>query len=642
MPWTKQTVKIEVPKEWISSIEPAINDLKTNVLDPLVGETYDPNNPTVFPGGIFSTVFNILDALPAGIDTSTNVIMPLVQGFLDNLETLYFDISNTSISTFILTPYSKGVNEPIISIPLQREVEGITNADNTTIQLKTLPTSKAIQLLKESFDDEFDLSRPLLSENGQYYFFGILYSINISTQEEIDKIQEISNILSSLLNFVDLPEFEKAKRKLDEEYAKIEETQETEGVSTLPDWYGISINNLFPFMKDINDFFKEMTETCQSYITATETAIDALKKTIAFKIATLYKFVKSTSELIQQFQTIGELTDVYVIQAQGTGLSSLKSDLQNIPSSILSNNMTFMWIVGGNTTQFKEIENLIGIVKQVTEMPIKVDAIITDKDTGSYFNPIEVDIMCITKDASIYYTLDGGDPFWNPSRILYTGTPISIVNENTTLKAVGVKSGLINSDTFIFNYNYKVAPLTYYIVEEDNAVVRRIYVECETDSVQIRYTLDGSNVTETSPLYSSYIGIEYYSQVRIKGFKVGYTFSDQLEFTMVPKVAPIHYFDETTDIEILQGDTFTESILVRLDCETNDALIFYTLDGTSPVIELDETGSYISGNDATIFYDEPFVIAKNIFINKKIYAIGARPAFDASDVTYREIQFTNA
>ncbi|WNB90752.1 DUF6359 domain-containing protein [Bacillus sp. NEB1478] len=66
-----------------------------------------------------------------------------------------------------------------------------------------------------------------------------------------------------------------------------------------------------------------------------------------------------------------------------------------------------------------------------------------------------------TADTSIYYTTDGSDPTIDST--LYT-SPITI-NEDTTIKALGVKEGLKNSDIATFSYQVALAGLRIHDIQ---------------------------------------------------------------------------------------------------------------------------------------------------------------------------------
>jgi len=64
---------------------------------------------------------------------------------------------------------------------------------------------------------------------------------------------------------------------------------------------------------------------------------------------------------------------------------------------------------------------------------------------GTFAQPLvnDVTIGTTTVGATLYYTVDGSDP--TASSLIYTGSPISIP-QSLTLKVVGIKDGLANSD----------------------------------------------------------------------------------------------------------------------------------------------------------------------------------------------------
>ena len=67
---------------------------------------------------------------------------------------------------------------------------------------------------------------------------------------------------------------------------------------------------------------------------------------------------------------------------------------------------------------------------------------------GEYENSVEVSISCATADATIYYTLDGTEPDEDATE--YTA-PFTLT-ATTTVKAIAVKTGMINSEVAIITY----------------------------------------------------------------------------------------------------------------------------------------------------------------------------------------------
>ena len=83
-----------------------------------------------------------------------------------------------------------------------------------------------------------------------------------------------------------------------------------------------------------------------------------------------------------------------------------------------------------------------------------IDEIQFSREGGLYNEPISVTLATETEDTTIYYTLDGSEPYELGSRFrkgtVYTG-PIS-VNRTTYLKAVAIKTGWKSSDAAIQVY----------------------------------------------------------------------------------------------------------------------------------------------------------------------------------------------
>lgn len=74
--------------------------------------------------------------------------------------------------------------------------------------------------------------------------------------------------------------------------------------------------------------------------------------------------------------------------------------------------------------------------------PSQVEIPEFDPAGGTFSAPVNVSLTCATEGATIYYTTDGNDP--TTSSTQYT-TPLNI-SETTTVKAIGVKDGMDNSD----------------------------------------------------------------------------------------------------------------------------------------------------------------------------------------------------
>ena len=107
---------------------------------------------------------------------------------------------------------------------------------------------------------------------------------------------------------------------------------------------------------------------------------------------------------------------------------------------------------------------------------------------GNYTEAQNVTISCATSGATIHYTTDGTTP--TASSAVYS-TPISVA-ETTTIKAMAVKEGMINSE--IAEATYTIQPATAYVF---NKIYSHTAVNA-TDTYMIVDVNSGSALTSTN------------------------------------------------------------------------------------------------------------------------------------------------
>ena len=164
-----------------------------------------------------------------------------------------------------------------------------------------------------------------------------------------------------------------------------------------------------------------------------------------------------------------------------------------------------------------------------------------------------VALSCDTSGATIRYTTDGSDP--TSSSAVYSG-PIAIGVGTTTVKAKAFKSGCEPSETMTatFTLPAKVAtpalsPVSALVEGTTTFLTRRFSftLGCGTSGATIRYTLDGSDPTEQSPVYNGMIEIEgvvgEQRTVKVRAFQDGCRPSEVLSMTFV-RVQPESWIDE--------------------------------------------------------------------------------------------------
>jgi hypothetical protein len=154
-------------------------------------------------------------------------------------------------------------------------------------------------------------------------------------------------------------------------------------------------------------------------------------------------------------------------------------------------------------------------------------------DGGTYYNDQSTTITTTTAGATIRYTLDGTTP--TESSAVYSSA--IAITSSKTLKAKVFKSGYTASSMVSAAYTLKCekpslsAETNTYIGSQD------ITITCGTTDAVIRYTLDGSDPTESSDVYSVTINIPVSKTLKARAFKSGYTKSDQKSGTYTIKCA---------------------------------------------------------------------------------------------------------
>ena len=117
-------------------------------------------------------------------------------------------------------------------------------------------------------------------------------------------------------------------------------------------------------------------------------------------------------------------------------------------------------------------------------------------EAGTYYEALSVSISCVTDSATIYYTLDGSDPTESSTEY---NEAISIA-ETTTVKAIAMKEGYLNSNIASATYIISDAPNVITIAEaralanNEYALVqgvvtfidgRNVYIQDETAGIDL-------------------------------------------------------------------------------------------------------------------------------------------------------------
>jgi hypothetical protein len=160
---------------------------------------------------------------------------------------------------------------------------------------------------------------------------------------------------------------------------------------------------------------------------------------------------------------------------------------------------------------------------------------------GDYQGAQTISLSCGTEGAKIYFTTDGTVPVYEKTEL---GTVVNgnlyysplTVSEDTMLLAMAFADGKNNSELTIERYSIgevETQPVEPVSASPSGGTVEAgtlITLHTETEGAVIRYTVDGSEPTEYSQIYSSPIALAADTTIKAKAFKEGMEPSATSEF----------------------------------------------------------------------------------------------------------------
>jgi len=221
----------------------------------------------------------------------------------------------------------------------------------------------------------------------------------------------------------------------------------------------------------------------------------------------------------------------------------------------------------------------------VTYDPVPLSSPVIAPESGRTFeSSLTVTISCETPGAAIYYTTDGSEPTKDS-----TAYKRFKIYGKTMVKAVAYDAASdVYSEVATAEYalgtcaNPVIAPAGGSAVATEGGYVfcrdgQSVTISRNGDEGTIRYTLDGTDPTAESAVYSGAITLDATTTVKAKVFSDSYFDSD------VVTVAFVREWEQVATPEITVASTFTGSrTKCEITCSTEGARIFYTLNGNAP------------------------------------------------------------
>ncbi len=199
---------------------------------------------------------------------------------------------------------------------------------------------------------------------------------------------------------------------------------------------------------------------------------------------------------------------------------------------------------------------------------------------GSFSSSQNVTVTSGTTGALLRYTLDGSEPTESSSSVTSGGTVA--VSQSSTLMVKGFNGpSWTSSDLKVGTYYISqgtVAAPTASPAAGTYSAAQTVSLSSSTVGALIRYTLDGSEPTPSSALFTAPILIDGTATLKAKAYASAWTPSSTLSasytINLTNTVAPVSFSPA--------GGTYTTQKTVTLTTSTSGATIYYTTDGDDP------------------------------------------------------------
>ena len=240
-------------------------------------------------------------------------------------------------------------------------------------------------------------------------------------------------------------------------------------------------------------------------------------------------------------------------------------------SSTLYNDATGISISAGANVTVKAIAVKAGVSSEVSSATYTykniANPLFTVPSGSTVLYGESVSISCATDGADIYYTTNGDTP--TSASAKYT-TPI-VLTEGVTIKAIAINGG-DESEVVSATYSVKATTPSFSVDEGIYNTTQSVSLGCTTDGATIYYTIDGSEPTSSSTVYTTAIDVNATTTIKAIAIKAGLTESEVASAVYTLKVlAPT--------FSVPEGD-YDDEQNVELSCATDGAKIYYSFSGT--------------------------------------------------------------
>jgi len=247
---------------------------------------------------------------------------------------------------------------------------------------------------------------------------------------------------------------------------------------------------------------------------------------------------------------------------------------------------------------------------------------------GPYSGHVRVEMKSWTQGSEVFYTLNGDDP--SAASTLYVGPfTLSTIGE-TTVRAIGIKEGLVNSP--IVNATFSVLEqVATPVIEPDGGMfvdAVSINISCATEGAKIRYSINGPDPNAGSDEFISSITLGLGAEGReatyvVKAIATLYPHMGESEVA-VSRELTVQPRAESPVFGPEVPGPYENSVVVSIESVTPGATIYYTTNGEEPTIH-----SAVYAANA-----RPVLTVTNSTVRAKAWAPHMAPSLASESVPY--------
>lgn len=231
-------------------------------------------------------------------------------------------------------------------------------------------------------------------------------------------------------------------------------------------------------------------------------------------------------------------------------------------------------------------------------------------EAGRRLGPLTVSAHHFRSNVTLRYTLDGSEPTAGSSSY----APPLILTNSGTFKVRAFLSGAPPSQVATASYTLVAATP---VITPAGAVFSNsvnVTLATPTTGAWVRFTIDGSEPTEASTLYTGALPLDFSAVIKARAFHPSFSASDTAMATFTRAGSPA-----ATPAIAPAGGPITASTLVTLTTSTPGAQLRYTLDGSDVF-------------STAPLYTTPFAVNGSIEVKVRAFAAGFTPSAQTSAI----------